>query len=837
MKSILIFLSFLSISSFTFALTGETGRFAYDDVEYFISEEEERIGAYTLEIKGIPYSYTYTVIREEDKYYFPLFEFIEALGIKNYTFKDGVLEIIFGDNNDKRIIDLKKLDKSSYLYEDNDFFLEEKLFKEYFFEEFRLNEEDYIIKTSPNFVLPVEMKYILANREKELKEELQKDVLYYKGERELFDIGNLRVNLEKEINNNTGGTEKKYDWSGFLEYSGSLLYGNFITDYDLKEKEFGDFELNYYGIKEDYELSLGIYGDDREKGITFRRDRGYSLNEGREYIIEERVPIGSKVELLYNLFPIDVQDESGGKVTFVNSLIKSGREFVLKIYEQNGKITERVIKINEDYNQQEKGEFGYDIYIREDKESDKSDADINIFYGYTDNLTFGFSYNHSPEMFEENWILSKEMGTELIYSNSLEGNPFTLSYEFTHGLNHEENENESYKHKYRHRYFMDTDIKKLSLNYEQYDNGVYYDEKREIYIDADYDLTEDLTITGSLENIKYHTEDREDETDYYYGLEYSKSFNTLLVSYEVEKNQDNETRHGLDFYYTGFRDFTVRFENTLDEEDNYEAELRINNTRWMDNLDFSMGMKYSEDKKVEYVLEFVLKFDNWLEFGSLLEKNGNKRTYVGIDRVVNLKNPMQNMNSLENTVVRAIAFLDRNDNNKFDKDEERISDVEITLGQKKVLTDENGEACIYGIPSYSDYELTAQSRRPSHDGRAARVKVRGLGSSEIKAYIPIKPLITFTGDIEFKKDQSAVSDVRIKLNKISENESGKIIYPESSGEFYIDSLTPGKYKVEIEYFGDEYNIPNKVYETELLYTDENAGENYQSFELKEEAEQ
>ncbi|MBS5038653.1 MAG: hypothetical protein KHZ27_09630 [Fusobacterium sp.] len=181
--------------------------------------------------------------------------------------------------------------------------------------------------------------------------------------------------------------------------------------------------------------------------------------------------------------------------------------------------------------------------------------------------------------------------------------------------------------------------------------------------------------------------------------------------------------------------------------------------------------------------------------------------------------------------------MDRNDNNKFDKDEERISDVEVTLGQKKVLTDENGEAFIYGIPSYSDYELTAQSRRPSHDGRAARVKVRGLGSSEIKAYIPIKPLITFMGDIEFKKDQSAVSDVRIKLNKISGNESGKIIYPESSGEFYIDSLTPGKYKVEIEYFGDEYNIPTKTYETELLYTDENAGENYQSFELKEEAEQ
>ena len=831
MKSLLLVLSLLSLSSFTFAFDGYTGRLAYDDVEYFIGEEEERIEAYTLEIKGVPYSYTYTVIKEGEQYFFPLFEFVQALGIENYTFKNGVFTVMFGDGSDKRVIDLNSLDKSLYLYEDNDYYLCEKLFKEYFFEEFNVEEEEYLIKTSPNFILPVEMKNILANREKILKEEMQKEVLYYKGERELFDIGNLRVNLEKEINNDTGGSGKKHDWSGFLEYSGSLLYGNFVTDYDLKEKEFGDFELNYYDIKEDYELSIGVYGEDREKGIAFRRDRGYSLNEGREYIIEEKVPIGSKVELLYNLFPIDVQDEMGGKVTFVNSLIKSGREFVLRIYEQDGKITERTIKINEDYNQQEKGEFGYDIYMREDKESNKSEADINIFYGYTDNLTFGLSYNHSPEMFEDNWILSKELGGEIIYSNSIVGNPYTLSYEYIKGINDEKNEEENYKENYRHKFLLDTDIKKLSLNYEHYINGRYYEEKDEMYLDAEYDLTENLSLIGNYEKKRYYEE--KDEKDYYYGLEYSRSWNSLLVSYEFEKNQDDETRHGLDFYYTGFRDFTVRLENTIDEEDNYEAELTVNNTRWMDNLDFSMGMKYSEDRKVEYVLEFVLKFDNWLEFGSLLEKNGSKRTYVGIDRVINLKNPMQNMNSLENTVVRAIAFLDRNDNNKFDQGEERISDVEVTLGQKKALTNENGEACIYGIPSYSDYDLVAQSRRPSHDGKATRVKVRGLGSSEIKAYIPIKPLITFMGDVQFKKDESAVSDVRMKISKVSGSEKGKIIYPESSGEFYIDSLTPGKYKVEIEYFGDEYNIPNETYEIELLYTDENAGENYKSFELKE----
>ena len=828
MRSIVLL---LLLSSFIFTDIKAEG-LTYDGVEFLISEEEERIGAYTFEIKGIPYSYTYTVIKEEDKYYFPLFEFIKMLDIKNYSYENGKLTIEFENSSDKRVIDINSLDKSSYIYEDNDFFLEKKLFGEYFFETFRINEENFTIKSSPNFILPIEMKHILANREEKLKEELQKEVLYYKGERELFDVGNLRVNLEGELNNNTGNTDKKHDWSGFLEYSGSLLYGNFITDYDLKEKKFGDFELNYYGIKEDYELSLGVYGEEREKGIAFRRDRGYSLNDGREYVIEEKVPIGSKVELLYNLFPIDVQDEVGGKVTFINSLIKSGREFVLRIYEQNGKILERKIKINEDYNQQEKGEFGYDIYMREDKESNKSDADINIFYGYTDHLTLGLSYNHSPEMFEERWILSKDFGGEVIYSNSISGNPYTLSYEYTRGMNDEKNEFENYNKKYKHKFMIDTDIKDLSLNLEQHKNGRYYDEKSETYLDLEYDLTDNLSLTGNYEKTKAY--DGEDEKDYYYGIEYSRSWKQLLVSYEIERNQDKETRQGLDFYYTGFKDFTVKIENSIDEDDKYEGEIRINNTRWMDNLDFSMGMKYSEERKTEYVLEFVVKLDNWFEVGTLLEKNGNKRTYVGIDRVVNLKNPTKNMNSLENTVVRAIAFLDRNNNNILDKGEERVSDVEVSLGQNKVLTDENGEAYIYGIPSYSDYELTAQSRRPSHDGRGTKIRVRGIGSSEIKAYIPIKPLVTLMGNVEFLKDPEAVADIRIKLSAKAKGEKGKIIYVDSTGEFYIDSLIPGNYILETEYVGMDYKIKSKKQEITLTYTDENAGENYCSFEMEEE---
>ncbi len=823
----LLFL-FLLLSSSIFK---PTYSFEYDGVEYFINQEEERIGAYTLELKGVPYSYTYTVIKENGTHYFPLFEFIKSLDIKNYKYNNGILNIIFGDNNDKRVINLKKMDKSSYIYEDNDFYLKEDLFKEYFFEELRIDEENFTIKTKPNFILPNELNQMLKNKEKELKEELDKEVLAYKGERKLFDIGNLRIELDKEIIKRDKESGRENDWSGRLEYSGSLLFGNFTTDYDLKDKKFGDFEISYHDVKEDYELNLGIYGDKREKGFSFRKDRGYSQT-GREYTIEERVPIGSKVELIYNFFPIDIQYEKNGKVKFENNLIKTGREFTLRVYEPDGTIRDKIVKINDDYNQQIKGEFGYDLYFREDKESKRNNADMNLYYGYTDNLTLGFSFNTEPQLFNDDYIYSKSIGTEFIYSNSINGNPYTFNYAYEKSVNKQKNEEVNFKQKYRHKFMFDTDIDKFSFNYEQYVNGKYFDEKREIYIDADYDLTENLSLTGSVEQLKYFGKDVDDKTDYYYGLEYSKSWRSLLVSYEIENHKIKQVRHNLDFYYTGFRNFTVRLENSFNEEHKFESELKLNNTRWLDRFDISIGAKYSEEEKVEYMLEFTLKFDNWFEFGSSYEKDGDKRVYAGIDRVVSLKNPTKNMNSLENTTIKAIAFLDKNDNNIMDEDEERVEGVEISLGQKKIITNEQGIGKIYGIPSYTEYELEAKSQRPSHDGHATKIKVKGLGSSEVKAYIPIKPLVTFMGKIDFK-DESVFEDIRIKLNKVNSSRMNKIIYPESNGELYIDSLIPGKYNLEIDYTGDDYNIPIHKEEINLLYTDENAGDNYYHLELKE----
>ena len=50
-------------------------------------------------------------------------------------------------------------------------------------------------------------------------------------------------------------------------------------------------------------------------------------------------------------------------------------------------------------------------------------------------------------------------------------------------------------------------------------------------------------------------------------------------------------------------------------------------------------------------------------------------------------------------------------------------------------------------PSYIDYELKISSERPSFKTDSNIIKVRGTGSSEITAYIPVKPMIFFTGNM------------------------------------------------------------------------------------------
>ncbi|MFR8991176.1 MAG: hypothetical protein ACLVH9_08405 [Fusobacterium sp.] len=815
-----------------------------DKMIYFEENENEREGIYTLKIKGQVCNFSYPVINENGEYYLSLFSFFESIGFTNYEKGKGKVILLLGENNVKKEINFNKMkEKKDYFFERGEYYLNSKIFKEYLLEDYRLDREKLILNIIPNFTLPEEIGFIIDAREQELLNKKAKNTLYYKGNRKLIDAGNVRVNLEQTFDNSSGA-KKSSDWDGYLEYSGSFLYGNLITDYDLKEKKFGDFEITYSDLLEDYKLEVGIYGEDREKGLSFKKDKGY-FDNGREYIIREDVPLGSRAELLYNEIPIEIEYEENGQVVFANTLLKDGREFLIRIYAPDGKIYERTIKINEDYNQQEKGEFGYDIYIRENKELHRTESEWNIYYGYTNNLTLGFGYNQTPTLLEGKYLSEKSVSTELIYSDMFYRNPFTFDYEFTKGLNTAKNSFQAEESKYidkkynwQHKFLFDTDIKKLHIDYEHYENGKYYDARQEQYLDLEYDLTDSISLIYNLENKKFYGE-TEKERDYYYGLEFSDTWKSLLVSYDLEKNKAGETIHGLDFYYTGFRSVIAKLENDWDEDGYYTGEFTLMNKSWNDVMEYSLGLKYDKKDREVYTFEFTLKLDNWLEIGTLLEKDRNRKLYIGVDRVFNLKNPKENMNSLENAIIKAVAFIDGNNNNKYDKGEAPVSDVLVEFGNRSIVTDENGIGYIYGIPSYIDYELKISSERPSFKTDSNIIKVRGIGSSEITAYIPVKPMIFFTGNIAItgvteREEDLILSELEITVTN-EEQKFCKIFHPDYEGQFYLYDIVPGIYNMALKYKGKDFKIKDYLKKMELNYTDKNHGDLEYNFILEEES--
>ena len=821
----------------TYSLGESTFRFS-DEVIFFEDEGEERERIYTLKIRGQVYSYSYPVIMENGKYYLSVVEFFNAINLKNFSRTGSKIEAELGKDLQKFKLDFEKLDRKDYIYEAGDYYLVADLFKKYFLYDLRWNDNAFEVNMNTNFLTPDAIALSMETEQRKQEEEKNKPILIYKGKRELIDAGNLRINLQQDFNNDTGSGSDR-DWSGYLEYSGSLLYGILNTDYDLKEHELGDVTITYSNIFEEYELEVGAYGEYREKGLTFRKDRGY-FDNGRDYTIEENVPLGSRVELIYNGIPIEIENEEGGKVIFTNSLIKENREFLLRVYAPDGKIYERTIKINKDYNLQNKGEFGFDIYMRDEHDSNRVNSQWDIYYGYTDHLTFGFGFDQIPTEIEGQYVSIRNVNLQTIYGNMIAGNPYTLTYEFSKGFNMarswyttDEGKYSDRKYNNQHRFLIDTSIKKLDITYEQYENGKYYDTSREQYLDLDYDLLDWISLTYSYENNKYW--DEPSENDYTYGVDISQSWKDFLITFNFEKNKAGETIKGLDIYYTQLKYFIVKVENDWNEEDEYEGQLTLTNKSWSDTLDYSMKIKYTPNDKVVYTLDFTLKLDNWFEVGTYLEKNGRKNTYIGIDRVINLKNPKVNMNSLENTNIKVIAFLDGNNNNKLDEGEERVSNVEVALGDDSVVTNESGVAYIYGVPSFIDYELKATSRRPSFNSNTNIIKVRGIGAAETEALIPIKPMITFYGMVDLEGfseyDKSRImNDLSITITN-KERTFSKTIYADSDGVFFIQDILPGEYTFGLTYNGDEYDIRGDIKRLELIYNSENRGENEYTFKL------
>lgn len=806
---------------------------------------------YSLKINGKRLSNTYKVINKEGRAYLEILEFFKVLTFTNFYPKENSFTIYLGESLEEIKLDYKtnkiylrgeeiKVDGEypPFVKEGEDIYIEKGVFKKLFLNELEENQSRLELNMHLAFTPPVAINQLLDISLAKLEKENDVNEIIYTGKRELFNLGYLRV----EAGNSWTRTEEeksyKSEWDGSLSYQGGLLYGGFQFDYDLKEKEFSNFRLDYDQIWKNHslEISKSSFDSDGEWGFHFYKDKGY-YNIGDTIVIRERVPVGSRAELLYMGTPIAIEDEENGEVIFSNNMIRSDRDYQLKIYYPDGKIIMKDIRTSEDYNRQQRGEIEYDISLNENSSENGYTTNINFYYGITEKFTFGAGINRDiikNDSLEKDYMTT--VNTELTYGDTLNGYSYTLQLNGERTLDHYYDDSfRNLEDRNQWGYLAEVTKNKWRTKFEQTKYAEYYDEKEDNNFEVSYDVTDSLRLDYSYSSTKYRTDEfgetKSKDKSSSIGVSYDKTIGGILIgsSIDLDLEDSKNNEYSINAYYSGFKSFTTRLENTwTNNGEDYEVSLNLYNNNLGGFLDVSAEVRYSNIEKETFGLTFSMTLDSWFKFDIDGDEHGNNNVRVGIDRIIDLKNPKLEVDNMDVSRAKIITFVDQNNNNMYDKGEPRVEGVEVKLGTHRVVTDKNGEANLYNLSNGIIYELQPTIKKPSYTMGNNVIKLQSNFSSDVDVLIPIKPMMNLTGYVNLDET------LGIKENERDEFYSNIIIQildmkgkeidlasPDNTGYFDISGLFPEEYLIKVYYIGDNYNILNLNEKIVLKYDEDN----------------
>ncbi|WP_281699732.1 hypothetical protein [Cetobacterium somerae] len=829
LKSIIYLLAFLCFSLLSYSaeftleeLNELKGLNMITDEEYKILLNElkgiqERENFFNLKVNGAKVSDVYPVIVQDNKTYLPVVNLFNAIGFKDYAIQSEILKATLG--TDVREITLKPSDPY-VIVEQSDFFVESEKFKELLLRELYLDQENSSVSMRLSFETSAEIEAYLANVKDGLIDAQSAGELMFTSERTLFDVGYMRFDFQgvlSKAGKDSSDRKMETDWTGNLEYQGPLLYGEFTAAYDVRNNELGNTSLYYPDVYKNHSLKLENNGSGgaREWAASFRKERGYYI-KGKNYVIQETVPIGSRVELLYLGFPIEVKDAVDGTVEFDNSEIQENRRYTLRVYQPDGRIYTIDIDTAANYFQQNKGETEYDISFREVDQYDRYSINANLYHGITQNLTLGLGYVHEPEDVGDGRIEYLEhIRGEVVYSNYIYRFPYTLVLGTERALNTSVVNDEGVSNKDRYSYdgTFQIDIKDFRFIVDRAHYGKYFDEKSDESYSITYNPTGIFQINYEWSKTKYNI-DQDDNNDESVGLNISKGWKDFLLSLDYNKSLNQEDSYEVNMYYNGFKKYNVQFTNYwLEDGKDLETTLRLTNKNIFSIFDYSLEFGYSDSYKEKFTFRFTLDYDNWFRSEVNFDESGAQRYSAGINRVVDLKNIRKPLESIDSTRVKVVTFLDKNDNGVMDADEERVDYVAVKIGDQEIDTDENGEAMFFGVPNKIVYDMKPTIRKPSYTIGDKKIKILGQQVGTVTAHIPIKPMVTIVGEIQVDKNLNLNSKEKEALfeNTLIKvlDEKGKLIEylnPESDGTFEVSGLYARKYMLQVEYIG----IDNKA---------------------------
>ncbi|MGL5614290.1 hypothetical protein, partial [Cetobacterium sp.] len=770
--------------------------------------------------------------------YFNITAFFELIEFKNYKQSEKQLVAQLGYNLDKLemksdnnqevvIFKDKKYDSQNTMIKilEGEFYLEEELFNKIFTSFLEIDEQKLIVETYLNFTLPSDILTLLDNKNTKLKKSEEINEIIYNGERKLFELGYTKVYLGKEFTKSKD-SDWKSDWKSDIEYQGALLYGQLTAAYDVKEEKLGLVELEYSNIYKNhtFEIQNRNNGNDRTWALNFYKDKGF-YEYGQRVIIKEKVPIGSRVELVYLGTAIAIEDEENGEVIFENNIIRSDRTYILKIYTPDGKIIEKEINTSRDYNQQEYGELEYSFFIEENKVNNSYPMKADLFYGITEKITLGVGYRKEAylEQAGKKYLDSSEI--EIIYGENLNGYSYTLKSTFGQTWNNFKDSKGKSLNK-KNNYSLLGDLKfgdyRFLLGHERF--GEFYNEKHSTEAEIEYSLLKNLRTKYRYDTSKTYEGESKNESRIEINGEHS--FKTVLVYFDsyFYLDRTDEDSYSVSLFHNGMTNITTKLEHRWTESGkNYETGLTLFNNNFRGLFDYNVELKYSKKQKELITFGITLDIDDWFKIDFDGNNRGNRVINAGIDKVFDLKNLKHKISDTDVSRINVTTFIDANLNDKFDLNEEIIGDVEVEIAQQKITTNEKGKATFYGVSNKVVHNLNPNIKDPYYTLGKSKVKAQSYFSTTVEAHIPLKPLIHLTGaatteGLNFTSDELEFfySDIVIEIqDKLGRNID--IVSLDDTGIFDISDLMPGKYKIIASYVGENYKITPLEKEVDFIY--------------------
>ncbi|WP_426711226.1 hypothetical protein [Cetobacterium sp. SF1] len=653
---------------------------------------------YTLRINNHIISNDYILLENNNDLYFDLFLFLKQIKLENIkkTTENIIInlknEVNFSDENIVIPLNTNKI----YNNKDN-IFIRSDYFKELFCNDLKIDREYLVIDLNFKYFTKENIDIYLDSFK---KEKIESKSSFYKTSLDIFSPGEIEFNFNKTLRNDYNS------WYGSINYKTELLYGNFKSNYDLKNKYFRKTSLSYDNLVKNHILEIDNINIPKNKIWTLNlyKNDGY-FEKNSNIIIRVKVPEEARGELIFLNQIIDTAQEKNGELIFKNSLIKRNNDYTIKIYNANGTTDIKHIVISSNDKLQKEKEYEQEGQILYSKNTNKIDGNYKIYYGINNKLTVGAGIIKQK---------SDYLDGNIIYGENI-GN---LSY----NINLHTIQNTSKSKDYERSIEIETNYKKIK-------NTAIFKQKSEL------DKKEESI--HYLKSLYYFAENSS------IGIYNKKENNTIIMSPEMNSIINVPNINGLiSFNIDRFKissTFSTTYKSTLfhlsgiydfdkGELDGIFKIAQIRNNF----LNYSFLLKYSNKNKLTCELNFSAKYNDWLEIFS--QQNISSKTW---ENGININKKFNLSDLTHNDPVHIIPFVDLNNNGIFDNNEKILENVAIKLNDETKITEENKPLIFENIMEGIPYPMDITLREYGYKAKFTHTIVKKPSSKLLKIYIPM----------------------------------------------------------------------------------------------------